>query len=99
VKLLADLVFFLFFGFVSFFNTDNKKMADVREMRIFCAEQIIVPDELPTILKNYSKEVIRSNPGDLVDFSLKYFEDMLKKREEAPGNDATTVPYPEVKKD
>ena len=30
-------------------------MADVKEMRIFCAEQIEVPDALPEILKNYSK--------------------------------------------
>lgn len=49
-------------------------MADIREMRIFCAEQISVPEELPGILKNYSKEVIRSNPEDIVAFSAKYFE-------------------------
>ena len=30
-------------------------MADIKEMRIFCAEQIEVPDALPEILKNYSK--------------------------------------------
>ena len=44
-------------------------MADIKEMRIFCAEQIEVPPELPEILKNYSKEIIRNNPKDLVDFS------------------------------
>ena len=44
-------------------------MADIKEMRIFSAEQIIVPDDLPSILKNYSKEVIRSNPKDIVAFS------------------------------
>ena len=44
-------------------------MADVREMRIFSAEQIVVPDELPTLLKNYSKEVIRNNPADIIRFS------------------------------
>jgi hypothetical protein len=37
-------------------------MADIKEMRIFCAEQIVVPDDLPSILKNYSKEVIRESP-------------------------------------
>ena len=51
-------------------------MADVREMRIFSAEQIVVPTDLPTILKDYSKEVIRSNPKDLVKFSREYFERM-----------------------
>ena len=44
-------------------------MADVREMRIFSAEQIVVPEDLPTLLKNYSKEVIRHNPQDIIKFS------------------------------
>ena len=37
-------------------------MADIREMRIFSADQIEVPKDLPEILKNFSKEVIRNNP-------------------------------------
>ena len=48
-------------------------MADVREMRIFSAEQIVVPDELPEILKDFSKEVIRNNPPDIIKFSREYF--------------------------
>jgi hypothetical protein len=46
-------------------------MADIKEMRIFCAEQIEVPSQLPEILKNYSKAVIRANPNDIIDFSKK----------------------------
>ena len=46
-------------------------MADIKEMRIFCAEQIEVPSELPEILKNYSKAVIGNSPKDIVDFSRK----------------------------
>lgn len=49
-------------------------MADIREMRIFSADQIEVPAELPEILKNFSKEVIRQNPKDIVQFARKYFE-------------------------
>jgi len=49
-------------------------MADVREMRIFSAEQIVVHADLPEILKAYSKEVIRSNPSDIIKFSRRYFE-------------------------
>lgn len=49
-------------------------MADIKEMRLFSAEQISVPEELPLILKNYSKEVIRNNPSDIIAFSAKYFE-------------------------
>ena len=48
-------------------------MADVREMRIFSAEQIVVPEDLPEILKDFSKEVIRNNPADLIKFSRQYF--------------------------
>ena len=48
-------------------------MADVREMRIFTAEQIEVPEDLPQILKDYSKEVIRNNPSNIVQFSKEYF--------------------------
>jgi len=55
-------------------------MADIKAMRIFCAEQIEVPTELPDILKNYSKSVIRANPEDIIDFSRKYFEDLLEER-------------------
>lgn len=49
-------------------------MANVREMRIFSADQIVVPTELPEILKCFSKEVIRENPADLIAFSKEYFE-------------------------
>ena len=53
-------------------------MADVREMRIFSADQIVVPEDLPAILKEFSKEVIRQNPTDLVQFSKDYFEAKYK---------------------
>ena len=58
-------------------------MADVKQMRIFCAEQIEVPESLPEILKNYSKRVIRENPEDLVDFSRKYFEELRAQRDKS----------------
>lgn len=36
--------------------------------RIFSAEQIVVPPELPEIIKDFTKEVIRANPADLDEF-------------------------------
>jgi hypothetical protein len=60
-------------------------MADVREMRIFSADQIEVPADLPAILKDFSKEVIRSNPKDLIKFSREYFENKLNERKAASG--------------
>ncbi|CAD7967696.1 unnamed protein product [Amoebophrya sp. A120] len=35
---------------------------DVTKERIYCAEQIKVPDDLPNIMKDYTKELIKSNP-------------------------------------
>jgi hypothetical protein len=46
-------------------------MADVREQRIYCAEQIVVPPELPIVLKHYSKEIIRTNPENIYEASAK----------------------------
>lgn len=53
-------------------------MADVQEMRIFSADQIVVQHDLPTILKDYSKEVIRMGPENIVKFSREYFESILR---------------------
>lgn len=41
--------------------------------RIYCAEQIVVPPTLPSILKAFTKEVIRYNPTDIPAFSRDYF--------------------------
>lgn len=43
--------------------------------RIFSAEQIVVPPDLPGVLKDWTKEVIRKNPTDLLKFSAEYFAD------------------------
>lgn len=52
--------------------------------RIFSAEQIKVPPELPALLRDFAKEVIRSDPTEgkigpdaraaLAAFAVKYFE-------------------------
>jgi hypothetical protein len=41
--------------------------------RLYSAEQISVPPALPTIIKNWTKEVIRTNPSDIIAFSAQYF--------------------------
>lgn len=43
---------------------------------IYCAEQIVVPPNLAEVLKAYTKEVIRRQPIDIVDFSAKYFANL-----------------------
>lgn len=43
---------------------------------IYCAEQIVVPVDLADILKAYTKEVIRRQPENLVEFSAKYFHNL-----------------------
>ncbi len=66
-------------------------MADIKEMRIFCAEQIEVPDALPEILKNYSKAVIRNNPENIISFSRKYFEDLKAERDKDKKESEATL--------
>ena len=58
---------------------------DVREMRIFSADQIEVPQALPAILKDFSKEVIRNNPENLVEFCRDYFIQAIKERDAKKG--------------
>lgn len=53
--------------------------------RMYCAEQIQVPPDLPPILKAYSKDVIRAAPKDLIAFSVEYFKKMV---EEPPVSSA-----------
>ena len=48
-------------------------MSNIAEQRIYCAEQIYVPENLPIILKHYSKEIIRNQPKDILQFSKDYF--------------------------
>ena len=66
-------------------------MADIKEMRIFCAEQIEVPDALPEILKNYSKAVIRENPENIISFSRKYFENLKEERDKNKNESEATL--------
>ena len=49
-------------------------------MRIFAPEQIEVHRDFPKILKDYSKEVIRNAPENVVKFSREYFEAILKEQ-------------------
>lgn len=43
--------------------------------RIFSAEQIAVPPDLPLVVKDWTKAVIRDHPDDLLRFSLQWFQD------------------------
>jgi hypothetical protein len=63
-------------------------MSNVKDMRIFSAEQIIVPDDFPKILKDYTKEVVRKGVAgeqDIIKFSMAYFEQLLRERAENGG--------------
>lgn len=53
--------------------------------RMYCAEQIYVPPDLPHILKAFSKAIIFEKPKDIIDFSVKYF----KKQLENPPNSSS----------
>ena len=69
-------------------------MADVTEQRIYCAEQILVPDDLPNILKHYSKAVIRENPSNIVAFSAKYFKELQQQKQQGNNSQPNQVEKP-----
>ncbi|KNE54999.1 hypothetical protein AMAG_00936 [Allomyces macrogynus ATCC 38327] len=45
---------------------------------IYSREQIVIPPEFPTILKNYSKFIIKNQPADIVAASVEYFSKLHK---------------------
>ena len=47
--------------------------ATMETNRIFSAEQIVVHPDLPIVLKDYSKALIRANPKNIDAFSAEYF--------------------------
>ncbi|KAF1318799.1 Radial spoke protein 11, partial [Globisporangium splendens] len=54
--------------------------------RIFSAEQIAVPPDLPLVIKDWTKAVICDNPDDLLRYSLKWFQEkaaLVSKRKAA----------------
>ena len=56
--------------------------------RIFSAEQIEVHPELPAILKDYSKALLRANPKNIYAFSAEYFRQKAGiDGEPVPGSD------------
>ena len=60
--------------------------------RIWSSEQINVPQELPQIMKEYTKAVIRANPPDVLSFSIDYFKDKAKEVAVSQPSDDTTTP-------
>ena len=52
----------------------TKGQSILEQQRIYSAEQIVVPPALPQIVKEWTKEVIRNNPKDIVGWSTQYFE-------------------------
>ncbi|KAI8917731.1 hypothetical protein DFJ77DRAFT_317365 [Powellomyces hirtus] len=53
---------------------------------LYTAEQIRIPPDLPDILKNYTKHIIRTQPGNIVKESVEYFGRLAKQR-----SDGTTL--------
>ena len=50
--------------------------------RIFSADQIKVHPELSKLLREYTKDVIRANPDDVLEFSYTYFKKKVDAEQE-----------------
>ena len=70
-------------------------MASIKDMHIFAAEQIEVPDDFPGILKNFIKEVVRKQPSqeEFYTMSRQYFENKLNERGFFNAPDRQKVEY------
>lgn len=49
---------------------------------IYSVEQIKIPQELPDVMKEYSKFIIRQQPNDIMAASADYFNQLLKSRQD-----------------
>lgn len=65
---------------ITFDNTLNTFIMEAE--RIFSAEQIRVHPDLSKIIREYTKAIIRNNPGDLIEFSWRYFKELADSEEE-----------------
>ncbi|KAJ3032627.1 Ropporin-1-like protein, partial [Rhizophlyctis rosea] len=52
---------------------------------LYTAEQIKIPAELPDILKNYTKHIIRTQPADILASSAEYFGRLARQKTSAGG--------------
>ncbi len=50
--------------------------------RIFSADQIQIHPDLPDIIKQYTKAVLKANPEDVLEFSWAYFKQKVEAEEE-----------------
>jgi hypothetical protein len=41
---------------------------------LYCAEQINIPEELGEVIRDFTKEVIRAQPEDVIVFGAEYFK-------------------------
>ena len=55
--------------------------------RIFSADQIKVHPELSKLLREYTKDVIRANPDDVLEFSYTYFKKKVDAEQEKKMQD------------
>lgn len=58
------------------------------------AKQFQIPPEFPDILKEFTREVLRNQPADIVEFAAKYFDCLANglPADTQGGHDASDVP-------
>ncbi|KAJ4460317.1 putative radial spoke protein 11 [Paratrimastix pyriformis] len=78
--------------------TQPERDAWDQNTRIFCAEQIVVPLELPEILKAYTKDVIRKQPTNLIEFSAEWFAQMSEQSRQEDPYKAAQDHFPDLRK-
>jgi len=54
-------------------------------LRIFHPNQIKIPENLASVLKDYAKAVIKEQPEDIYKFSHEYFKEKVEESAGEPG--------------
>ncbi|KAG8470142.1 hypothetical protein KFE25_008563 [Diacronema lutheri] len=47
--------------------------AGQREGLIYCAEQVLIPDDLEAVVRLWTKAVLKERPSDIIAFSAQWF--------------------------
>ena len=50
----------------------QSNMSQINQKAIYSSEQIKIPPDMPEILKNYAKFVLKTNPTDIMAASAEY---------------------------
>ncbi|XP_071830908.1 ropporin-1-like protein isoform X2 [Apostichopus japonicus] len=84
--------------FIEFINSKVNMPAVGDDSPMYCSQQINIPPDLPDVLKQFTKAAIRTQPGDVLQWSAAYFN-ALSNGETPPVKERLEMPMATQKTD